>query len=721
MALQPEPRYAFRDRLRTVHRPGRRDPEAAAAPAEVVIDDRWRIVVPADADPLLDHAARDLQDHLRTSMGVSLAIGPDDGSHPGPVIRIRLADGTDASDGRPGDDERAHTIDVGTEEVVLTGRGPKGAARAAYHLEDLLNLRGGPYLTPGRTTREPRFGVRMTHSGYGLDEFPDEYLAQLAHQGMDAILLFVSAPDRTPDGTINRDPAQHSKGRHQRFAEIADRAARHGLDTYLYAYFHSDRPVHPDDPGAERFYEETYGSVFAVCPQAKGIVLVGESVEFPSHDQRTTGRMRLDPVPGGLPDPRPSPGWWPCEDYPQWVSLVRDSCRKYAPDAEIIFWTYNWGWAPEAERLALINALPEDVTVQATFEMFEKFSHDGVTNTCVDYTASRVGPGPYFASEAAAAHARGLRLGAQANTGGLSWDFGVIPYQPIPQHWAKRHAAINRAREDWGLTVLMENHHYGYWPSIVGELASSNYHSPAPEPDDFLAAVARRDFGPGADAAIAGWRAWSEAITDYVPTNADQYGPFRIGPSYPMTLFTNPRPIAQPEAMFGDRIVTTPYNPDIAGHTPKTAPIRRVPAEITSLQRMLTTWRSGTEHLAAAAAAAPDRLRDEADRMVNLGRYVEHCLTTTIHTKQWWLAKGRLLQEPDPTRAEAILDELRAIGEAEYANAEAAIGCTELDSRLGWEPSMEYLGDATHIRWKLAHLRNALDVELPRYAVTVHA
>ena len=69
--------------------------------------------------------------------------------------------------------------------------------------------------------------------------------------------------------------------------------------------------------------------------------------------------------------------------------------------------------------------------------------------------------------------------------------------------------------------------------------------------------------------------------------------------------------------------------------------------------------------------------------------------------------------------ASALLDELAAVGEAEIANCEAAIPVVEADSRLGWEPTMEYLGDADHIRWKLAHLRHALEHEIPAYRASL--
>ena len=36
-----------------------------------------------------------------------------------------------------------------------------------------------------------------------------------------------------------------------------------------------------------------------------------------------------------------------------------------------------------------------------------------------------------------------------------------------------------------------------------------------------------------------------------------------------------------------------------------------------------------------------------------------------------------------------------------------------VDSRLGWEPSMEYMTDRAHLEWKLEQLRRVVEEELP--------
>ena len=62
-----------------------------------------------------------------------------------------------------------------------------------------------------------------------------------------------------------------------------------------------------------------------------------------------------------------------------------------------------------------------------------------------------------------------------------------------------------------------------------------------------------------------------------------------------------------------------------------------------------------------------------------------------------------------------LIDEAEKLLLAEKENAIATIPIVEKDSRLGWEPSMDYIGDKKHIEWKLRHLEYVLDYELGCY------
>jgi hypothetical protein len=710
--------YEFRRRLEIVHRPDRRDPMARPTGDEFLAGEGWSIVVGADAAPLVVNVAKDLQDYFFESMGESLllrrASDVAGAARSGKRV-IVLATKAELPD-MGGDLTVAgsYRIVASAERVVVCGCDARGTGQGSYYLEDVMNLREAPLLSPQEVTRTPLFSPRMVHSGWGLDEFPDAHLNAMAHAGFDTILLFATGPDRTPDAHTHQ-PGASSAGRYQDFNHLVDRAARYGIGVYFYAYFQTTDAPHPEAPGAEEYYASTYGAVFRACPRAKGIVLVGESVEFPSKDPHTTGRPRLAPSPDGLPATKPNPGWWPCEDYPQWLEMIKKVVRRHNPDADIVFWTYNWGYAPEEARIKLIHSLPAGVTLQATFEMFEPIVHDGIVNVCVDYTISFPGPGRYFASEAQAAHERGLRLYTMCNTGGLTWDLGVVPYEPVPYQWARRHAALREARARWGLSGLMESHHFGWWPSFISDLAKWNYWTPSPPSDEMIEALARRDFGEaGAPLARQAWREWSDGMLDYPPTNEDQYGPFRIGPAYPLAFRAVPSIPEASHAMFGNRIVNPNYQPR-EGRANQSTGAQRIDVEIRRLERMATRWQHGIALLEQAIAVAPERTRAEGERLLGLGRFFLHAIRTTIHVKHWWTLRQQVLGETDRRRAHALLDQMAALAESEIANAEATIPLVEADSRLGWEPSMDYMTDPAHLRWKIAQVRRVLEHELPLY------
>ena len=690
--MKIERNYEFRQRLDEIHKPNRRNSDCQLQNDEISVADGWKIVISENASRYLIDIASDLQDYLFRSMNVSTSL----------IRQENLVDETDGNAivlgtketlGEMGDSlsvPRSYRLQIGEDRVIVCGNDERGVGQACYYLEDLMNLREAPFLSPGDQTREPVFSPRMVHSGWGIDQFPDAHLNAVAHAGFDAILVFVKDANLTTTGFMDIN-------------DVIARAARFGLDVYFYSYLISR--VHPGDPDAERFYESTYGELMRAHPGAKGIVFVGESCEFPSHDSNTTGKLSSERSPD---DTKRNPGWWPCTDYPDWLNLVKRIIRKYNPDADIVFWTYNWGWAPEKDRLALIDSLPQDISLQATFEMFEDVERRGTPTRCVDYTLSFAGPGKYFASEAQAAHQRGLPLYTMSNTGGQTWDFGVVPYEPVPFQWVRRHNALLRANEDWGLCGLMESHHMGWWPSIITDLAKWAFWRPSTTADEIIQQIARREFGDtGASAAVEAWEHWSEAILDYVPTDEDQYGPFRIGPTYPLLFPEEKTEIPSADhAHFGARIVNTPYrphNPDIVG------------GEITCLQAMEERWMSGVEAMRRAVESAPPGKQENTRRMLAIGEFILHSVRTTIHVKQWWQLCRQLDAASDAQGRNALLDCMVELAEAEIDNVRSTMPLVEFDSRLGWEPSMEYMTDPAHLEWKTAQVQRVLDVEIPSY------
>ena len=514
LSVRAEAPYDFRRKLSAVHVPNLRDADARCAPGEVSLEKGVTVVLPSESDALIRYVAGDFADFLSVSMGVRASV-TNGAAASGFVLSVRLD---------PSLEERRYRIKTTREGVTLVARESRALAQAFYRLEDRMGLRGGPFLRIGTESRRPRFAVRMAHSGWAEDVFPDVHLAQMAHRGLTAIVVYLSDVDRTK-GLERQD-----------VADLIRRAARQGLDTYLYA--HLDVFAHPRDPGGRETLDAAYGALAARYREAKGIVFVGESAQFPTKDERAAPyrwqdrKLLAEKRKRG--DRRPLAGWFPCRDYPEWL----DAVKARAPGMEVVLWSYNWGSANKSDRLALIDALPKDVPLMATFEMFERhMKRNGLEAGTSDYSLSFAGPGRYFSSEAEEAKRIGRRLYAQANSAGRTWDFGTAPYQPAPWQWNRRWTAMVKAHDDWGLSGVMECHHYGWTPTFLAELEKEVYTEGGIPFDEHLRKIAARDFGAdNAERVIGVWKTWSRDINDYSPSDMNQYGTFRIGPAYPFTF-----------------------------------------------------------------------------------------------------------------------------------------------------------------------------------------
>lgn len=82
--------------------------------------------------------------------------------------------------------------------------------------------------------------------------------------------------------------------------------------------------------------------------------------------------------------------------------------------------------------------------------------------------------------------------------------------------------------------------------------------------------------------------------------------------------------------------------------------------------------------------------------------------------------KQDLQSETESGRIYEILDKMLVLANEELKNASETIPLVEEDSRLGWEPSMEYMTDRSHIEWKINILQNIVKVEIPEYRKKIH-
>ena len=420
-----EKNYDFRQFLDQIHQRNLRDFSLMHLQEETVIDDSWAICIPENASVFVENAAKDFADYLLTSMSIGNRIirGSKKADH---VIIFRSAADLKV--------KRSFRLICSAEQIII---------------EDVMTMREAPFVPQTKgLVKEPLFSPRMVHSGYGMDVFTENYLKRIAHAGFDAILVYVRA-----------DPLTGTQGPYD-FAPLIDLAENAGLDVYLYSGIKNI--YHPSDREADAYYEAQYGGLFKRYPKAKGLILAGESCQFPSHDPHTTGNI----VSCGEPcfrSGKSRPGWWPCSDFPEFVSLLKSKIRRYAPHADVVFWTYNFSQAPEKLRIDLIDRLPKDIAIEVNYEQHDNIRIWGTQERPLDYTLSATGPSRLFQAESEAVKRNGQRLYAMVNTAGKTWDFGSVPYLPALQQWGKRMTNMLLDRQNKGLSGIMESHHFGWW------------------------------------------------------------------------------------------------------------------------------------------------------------------------------------------------------------------------------------------------------------------
>ena len=698
-----ERNYDFRQRHWQYHRKNMRDSQRSAAENEVMLDNSWRLGCGADSGSITRIAVKDFQDYLDISMELPLAITHTDGEK---VLWVEVDESL----------ERGFTVEVKQNHICLKAAADKMSFRGTIHLEDIMNLEGAPVLELGTMVRKPLYDTRIVHSGTGLDYYPDEELSALLHAGYDTIDLFLVGIDRNRIGYCD-------------FNDIIERAARLGIDTVFHNYIQTY--VHPDEPNAQEVFDSVYGNIISKYPKIKGIGLCGEALEFPSKDPHTTGKPRRMSIVDGIPmTDKPSPGWYPCSDYPAYIQCIERAVHKVNPDIDVCFSTYNWGYQPLEFREKFLARFPEKVSLSVCYEIFTPRKLGSLHTPVMDYTISAEDPGYYFTSECETAHKYGIELQGNVNTAGIAWDFGCVPLVPAPRKLLKRNLNLRKAYYDYNMHRHYTTHHYGWWNSVAADLGKwTSWDEFEVDYDELLRKIAIRDYGRNAaNHVLKAWELWSEAMDHYIASNEDQYGPWRVGAAYPFVFHPNiSRTMAGKEvkfptaehAHFGYRIINTFYQP--YENSEQTPGFLRYPEELKSLGKMLELWNDGLAEAAIAIEKADECKRDEARRLEALGHFIRNSVRTTMNIKKWYQLNTAMITCTTAEAAGEYLDKIEALAYTELENVRDTIPAVEFDSRLGWEPSMEYVCDKWHLEWKIRQVNNALDeIQAYRKSLFLH-
>ncbi len=694
--------FDFMKKLLEVHKPSRICREKFEALQGVKVTDGWKIVIPSDASVVVHNVADDLQEYFKISMECDVAIEAD--SDPSNTSIFLKIDST-----LP---ERSFRIEAGNG-ITISGINDRMLAQGCYALEDEMNINEAPVIAPCDKQMQARFSRRMIITCVRESYYPDELLRMIAHYGIDSI-------------EVNLTDVLTDEDKCARVNAIIERAAEFGLGNYAFSGIKN--LYHPDDEEAEKYYESTYGKLFDICPKLEQLILVGESCEFPSKDERTTGKSWRE----SLNDEKPSPGWFPCRDYSQFASMINSIIKKHSKNAELVFWSYNWGYEKQKLREELLRSMPQNITLMATFEMFEEVQiAPEIQEVTTDYTLWQIGPGKYFKTESAVAKERNIRMYCMSNTGGNTWDIGGIPFLPTPQRWIERWKAVTQAQDSMRIDGLRESHSYGFWPSIMPELAKYAYMTPMPDLHELLEKLVIRDFGKeNAAEVLEIFNLFSQGMSHCVSTNEDQYGPARVGPAYPLFYkyweLIPKGPESYSDVNFEAYPIYT-YNLDRT---------EKLQYETNEFMEMVRLFDEGVRRLNVVVSKMSGRKAEGAAEILQVASYIANTARTVCHVKRWHYLKGKLgvyvdakptwvggrKNMPDAKKAEIplvpvknpkpIVRELIDILKREIANAEDTILLTEANSRLGYNQEYDYSCTPEQLEWKIKMAYKTLNEEL---------
>lgn len=670
-------------------------PGARAEAGEIELTRDWRIQVAAAKSPQVVTAVRDLEEFLRVRLKAPVKVSWNRSAQPQPRT-IMLAEGADLPDGprRPA----GYRYEARRDAVTIHGFDARGVLRGVWFIEDLLMLRGGPFLKPDARTREPRYSPRITCSAWGgtgelaasPPVYTDAHLALISHYGYDAIWLnWYSGsddrkmpptriePGRIPEGTSYRPFTA-------RLRDLTERAERYDLDVViLYA------APHPQNADEQRQLQAEARQLLRDVPKIKTIVMLDEG---------------MGSVKKGM------------KAWVDTCDLLAKAFYEERPELRLAAWIYTFrsrtpepaAWQRRTEEFCRLD---RRVGYIGNFDGWWARRRDGTLQNVFDYCLSLRAPSDDFRFDADFLVAEAKRDGQPMRPiwpkieSRFSQESNIQPEIPSMQRWVKRYQAVNDFQP--AVSGVFANwYHQGFFPTPVTELFGWLSYTEPPDTDGWLRALARREFGPDQEDLVLGaWRDFSEAIWHY---------PFYFGLSYTMNAgvsqpfwldpkAANPRPWRRG---FVNNART--LNLANTGEGPGSGPENR--ARLRTLQEH---WHAGLAKLAKALAAAPPQVHERAQTSWRNARSFGCAVDTTLRLAQWFDARDRLTQAKIPADALAALDELERIGREELAAARAALPLYAGDSRLGFLNHGRGCFTADTIRWKIALLEKTLAEELP--------
>ncbi len=516
------------------------------------------------------------------------------------------------------------------------------------------------------------FGLKMIYSYsaiYGdpllddkVDPYPDGLLADYAAAGINAVWLQGTLYTLVPWLGDNDLFSKHWQTRLENLRKLTERAAKYGIAVYLYMNEPRNMPGkffldHPTWRGPKNPSTDDY----AMCTSQKAVLDALENgMEMLFREVPKLGGVFTITMSENLTHclSRHTEGTCPACEARGHAEIVAEvntvilrGARKAKPDARVLAWT--WAWSPPWDVEA-VKLLPDDITVMAVSETLVPTESFGVRGEVIDYSISKVGPGPIAKRIWKAARERGLKITAKVQFN-CTWELSAVPYIPVPGLVKLHMENLKKA----GVTDLMLSWTLGGYPGGNLELLDSS-----------TEALAQEKFGSAAAPLILdAWQFFAKAF-EYFPlhqTSQLYLAPQNYGP---MSLLWE-KPTHRSASMIG-----FPYD-DLKGWTGYC----HYPEEVfeEAFKCLSEDWAEGMRILRKAGELVSGRNKFNYQELFNVAE-AAYCHFRSTYLQICFVRRRDVCESAPKV---AILEE-------EIALAKRLYEVIRRDSRIGFEASNHY-------------------------------
>lgn len=624
----------------------------------------------------------------------------------------------------------AYRVAVTAGQCEVSASTTEGIRRAIFFIEDQMLRASGPFLPLGVTERTPVIRTRISRCYFGpihrppknrdeltdnINYYPDEYLNRLAHEAVNGLWLTIHFREVCRSSILPNADAHLSRRLEKLRATVA-RCARYGIKIYLFA--NEPAALLPEDPMAQAYPEllggrTGWGPHHYFCTSTRiGQDYLEEALFNLFSDVPGLGGL-VNITVGEAPTHCYSFGWDGAKSCPRCaqrtphevlhdtLAAMERGMHAASPGAELISWPYFqfdiWG---DAQTVESAGCNPPGVILQHNFESSGEVEQCGRIHKLQDYWLAWPGPSQLFKDCAQRAGEQGTRMGAKLQVG-CSHEVATVPYVPVPGNLYLKYREMHAL----GVSSVMQCWYFGNYPGVMTRAAGELAFAPLPETqDEFLHALARRDWGDAAGEVVRAWNHFQKAY-NFFPLNHvyGWFGPSHDAPVWPLHL----EPVDQ--GISSSWLIALPSGDRIGecfAHT-HTLP------EVQSLTRqMADEWERG---VACLRPLLPACSQNEARRKdIGVAQALGIQFESAANMLEFYALREELPHVPQEA-ALGMLDRMEGLVLRELERDEELLGLCLADSRLGFHSEAEgYKYFPEKIRWRMRCLDRLIAQDFPR-------